>query len=99
LYFPDGSFRRLRKVQIEYVEAEVLGGRDRSHTVAFPKQWVVRAETEEGALEYSGFRESPVARIASHMIYFDFRFAGVYRSPSGQDVPIKGRGYGEFVGM
>jgi hypothetical protein len=99
LYFPDGSFRRLGKIQIEYVEVEALGGRDRSHPVAFPKQWVVRAEAEEGALEYSGFREAPAARIASHMIYFDFRFAGVYRTPSGHDVPINGRGYGEFAGM
>jgi hypothetical protein len=91
LYFPDGNLRRVRKIQIGYVEIEELGGGDRARTVAFPKQWLVRAEADAGALEYAGFRESPAARIARHMIYVDFRFEGVYWPPSGHGVPINGQ--------
>jgi hypothetical protein len=99
LYFPDGSFKRLDKIQIEYVEVEQLDSGDGTHAMAFPKRWVVRAEAEGGSLEYAGCRESPAARIASHMIYFDYRFAGIYRAAGVHDVPINGQGYGEFVGM
>jgi hypothetical protein len=99
LYFPDGSFRRLTKIQIEYAEVELLAADDAAPAVAFPKRWIVRAEVEGGTLEYTGFRESPAARIARQMIYFDFRFAGFYRAPGARDMPVNGHGYGEFVGF
>jgi hypothetical protein len=97
LYFPDGSFRRLTHIQIEYAEVEQLEAEDAAHAVAFPKRWIVRAEVEGGTLEYTGFRESPAARIARQMIYFDFRFAGLYRGLGAHELPINGHGYGEFV--
>jgi hypothetical protein len=54
LYFPDGSFKGLDKIQIEYVEVERLDSGDGAHAMAFPKWWVVRAEAEGEASSIRG---------------------------------------------
>jgi hypothetical protein len=99
LYLPDGRFLPLERVAIDYVESEKLAGLSMSPTISIPKQWVVRAQAGSGTFEYQAIRESPPAVIGEHMIYCDFRFAGTYRVPGSEEVPVSGRGYGEFVRM
>jgi hypothetical protein len=60
----------------------------------FYRRWKVRAETNEGVLEYTGTREWPPPCITGHMIYYTFSYEGSYL---GQ--PIGGRGYGEYLHM
>jgi len=93
IYLPDGRFVRLDHLEIVYAEMETID----PHPVPFPKRWVVWARAEGGTLEYTAIRESPAAVIASHMLYFDFRFTGTYREPGNGDSPLAGHGYGEYV--
>ena len=93
IYFPDGSFKRLEGIEVVYVEMEKIDAR----AIPFPKRWGVRARAEGGTLEYTGIRESPAARIASNMSYFDFRFTGTYRESGRREISMSGHGYGEYA--
>ena len=99
IYLSDGRFIRLENMTIEYLEMERIDHGASSPAVAFPKQWVVRAQAGAGSFEYRALRESPPALIARNMIYCDFLFTGTYRAPRAAAVEISGRGYGEYVRM
>jgi hypothetical protein len=99
IYLADGRFVRLKTIEIEYLELEELENQAPSPAVPLPKRWVVRAAAEWGSFEYTATRESPPALIATHMIYCDFRFTGMYRIGGTADIPVSGHGYGEFVRM
>jgi hypothetical protein len=95
IYFPDGSFERLTEVEVVYTELEEIASPGLAQPVTFPKRWVVRAKVAGGTLEYTATRQSPLARIAKNMSYFDFHFTGMYRGR--RDLPLIGHGYGEYV--
>jgi hypothetical protein len=99
IYLSDGRFVRLEAIAIEYVELEELDDQARSAATPFPKRWIVRAKAEAGSLEYTAIRESPPALLATHMVYFDFRFTGRYRALGTPELAVSGHGYGEFVRM
>jgi hypothetical protein len=99
IYLPDGRFVRLKTIAIEYLELEELENQALSPALPVPKKWVVRAAAESGSFEYAATRESPPALIATHMIYCDFRFTGMYRATGTAAISVSGHGYGEFVRM
>ncbi|HXH10362.1 MAG TPA: hypothetical protein VNP04_11450 [Alphaproteobacteria bacterium] len=99
IYFPDGRFRRLTGIMVEYLEMEDLTGHSPTPAVPFPKRWLVRAEAEGGIFEYTATRQAPPALIAAHMIYSDFQYEGVFHEPGGQTHHLVGHGYGEYVRM
>ena len=95
--FVSGSYRELHNVQVEYLddpEPDLMPIGPGLPPVKFYRSWKIKAETDEGRLEYVGLREWPPARIASNMIYYNFSYAGTY-----QGERISGRGYGEYVHM
>jgi hypothetical protein len=97
LYFADGRFMRLSDIAVEDVELEELQSRSSALPISFPKSWRVRAKAHGGLFAYSATRESPAAHIAREMIYFDFRFTGIYRELGKPELPFTGHGYGEYV--
>jgi hypothetical protein len=99
IYLPDERFVRLTQIEVDYLEFEALEDQTPPAAIPLPKQWVVRAIAESGIFEYTATRQSPPARIATHMIYGDFQFVGRYRAPGTADAAVSGRGYGEFVRM
>jgi hypothetical protein len=99
IYLPDERFVRLTQIEVDYLEFEALEDQTPPAAIPLPKKWVVRAIAESGIFEYTATRQSPPARIATHMIYGDFQFVGRYRAPGTADVAVSGRGYGEFVRM
>jgi hypothetical protein len=94
--YEDGVYRRIRSVKIEYSKGtEQQVGRCRGDQLAtFYWKWRVRAETEDGTLEYIATREWPPASISDNMIYYNFSYTGTY-----QGQPTSGRGYGEYLCM
>jgi hypothetical protein len=97
IYLPDGRFLHLSDIKVVYVELEELRCRSAAPPVLFPKTWRVQAQADGGLFEYTATRESPLARIARKMIYFDFGFTGTYREPGKAALPLSGHGYGEYV--
>ena len=93
--FLDGAYRRIKRVKIEYLKDDDHVGTCRGDQVAsFHRKWKVRAETEDGTLEYIGIREWPPASISDNMIYYNFALTGTYKGQA-----IRGRGYGEYLCM
>jgi hypothetical protein len=95
--FVSGSYREIHNVKVEYLndpEPDLLPIGPGVPPVKFYRSWKIKAETDEGRLEYVGVREWPPARVAGHMLYYNFSYAGTY-----QGEPISGRGYGEYVHM
>ncbi len=97
IYFPDGHFMHLTDITVVYGELEELQSQVSAPPVPFPKTWRVQAEANGGLFEFTATRESPPARIAREMIYFDFRFSGTYREPGKPELALSGHGYGEYV--
>lgn len=97
VYF-NGSYARIRGVEIEYLE-DPAPDYTKTHCssgplVKFYRRWKVKAKTDKGILEYTATRGWPPANVASHMIYYNFSYEGTFQG-SG----ISGRGYGEYVQM
>lgn len=94
--YQDGVYRRFRRVKIEYSKEQnqqvstCRGGQFTN----FHRQWTVRAETEDGTLEYTGIREWPPASVSDSMIYYNFSYSGAFRGQA-----ISGTGYGEYLCM
>ena len=94
-FYLDGSYRKIRKVEIEYVEKDKDETRfhcARRAPVTFYRKWRVKATTDGGLLEYEATREWPPARVSPNMIYYHFSYEGSYQSKK-----FRGRGYGEYV--
>ncbi len=94
--YVNGAYIRIKKVKIEYVEAEdekIAIGSGRS-SVTFHREWKVRAVTAEGLLEYTGRREWPPPRVSSNMIYYNFSFSGSFKGKT-----VSGSGYGEYLSL
>jgi len=94
--YVNGTYQRIRKVQIDYVagEDDRVGTCDGQVAATFHREWTVRAVTDGGVLEYAGRREWPPASISSNMIYYNFSYRGTYAGKA-----ISGRGYGEYLSM
>lgn len=92
----NGSYRRFKRVKVEYDkhENERVGTCRGDQLVTFHRKWTVRAETEDGVFEYTATREWPPPPVSDSMIYYNFSYAGAY---NGQ--PIGGTGYGEYLCM
>jgi hypothetical protein len=94
--FQNSAYKEIKSVKIKYLNDPKpdLVNTDCSAEPAavFYRRWEVKAETNDGILEYIGTREWPPASISTNMIYYNFSYEGTYK---GQK--ISGRGYGEYV--
>jgi hypothetical protein len=92
----DGRYIPINGVRIRYAEepapdlvAMHCPGRP---PVAFYRKWTVEAETGEGVLTYTAWRDWPPAPVAPNMTYYQFTYDGSYQGNA-----IAGRGYGEYA--
>jgi hypothetical protein len=93
--FVNGSYQEVQNVTVAYLEdpePDLMPLPAGAPPVKFYRRWHVTADTAAGRLEYVGEREWPPARIASHMMYYNFAFAGTFAGET-----ISGRGYGEYL--
>ena len=94
-FYINGAYRRIKSVKIKYLndpKPDVVTTSGRAEK--FYHRWIVKAETDEGTLEYLATRQGPPPSITGNMIYYFFTYEGSYRGES-----ISGRGYGEYLTM
>jgi hypothetical protein len=73
---------------------------ERIEGLSVPTVWSVSADPSDGGfLWYRAKLSGRPARVTERMVYYDFRYAGVYLSRLGRPVTLAGRGYGEFVDL
>ncbi len=89
----NGVYKPINSVTIDYLDHPAPDVVESSgQPEKFYRSWRVKAETDEGILEYTGTREWPPACITGHMIYYNFSYEGTYLRQR-----ISGRGYGEYL--
>jgi len=88
----DDAYVPIDGVSIEYLEEPPPEPGEGSGAALFHRSWRVRASTAHGPLDYVARREWPAMGITGNMMYYHYRFNGVYR---GQ--VIQGSGYGEYL--
>jgi hypothetical protein len=91
----NGVYKPINRVTIDYLEPPAPDIVESSgQPEKFYRSWKVKAETDEGILEYTGTREWPPASITGNMIYYNFSYEGTYLRRR-----FNGRGYGEYLRM
>ncbi|HYE63946.1 MAG TPA: hypothetical protein VD966_00095 [Pyrinomonadaceae bacterium] len=90
-----GRYRPINGVKVQYLDdplPDIVTASGRPEK--FYRRWKVKAETDDGTLEYVATREGPPPRITGNMMYYFFTYEGAYQGQS-----VSGRGYGEYLIM
>ncbi len=92
-------FLASRTVQLSQVRVTLEEVRQSSGLLV-PLRWRVDAAARDGGfLTYQARLEGQEARIAENMIYFTFSLDGALLTATGEAVPLRGCGYGEYVDL